>query len=233
MAAAPLVVAVADCEWRVDGVWRQDVNALSSIAYLVAAAALVAMARRRGRVRSSRLLVAGTALIGAGSFAYHAGSGPAVGVLHDVPIGLVVGYVAGWHLGRVRGDPRAASWLSVLAGIAVASGWLWSPAAGPAVLGVVAVLMVVAIAIEHLAAQARARERRSSARVGTRFPPVAALAVMAVSTWVAGHAASPLCDPASYVQPHALWHLSSAALIVTWFRWSETTTRAARSGRPS
>ena len=48
------------------------------------------------------------AVEGAGSLLYHAGDGGQF--LHDVALGAVLGFVAGWHLGRLTGAPTSARW---------------------------------------------------------------------------------------------------------------------------
>ena len=43
-----------------------------------------------------------------------------------------------------------------------------------------------------------------------------ALAAAGATCWWAGRTASPWCDPDSLLQPHAAWHLLSAAALAAW-----------------
>jgi hypothetical protein len=51
-----------------------------------------------------------------------------------------------------------------------------------------------------------------------RGPYLTALAATAAGAfcWWAGRTASPWCDPDSLLQPHAAWHLLTAAALAAW-----------------
>jgi hypothetical protein len=155
-----LVVALggSDCERIGTWVLRQPVNAVSSLAYVVAAAAV---ARRAIDSDGRRLLVAyagSLAGVGAGSVAYHGPQPGWAGPVHDVTIAVAVGLaiaVAGTRLRRGRQESSGAD----------------------------ALLLVVVVAA-------------------------------AVLAYAAGRTGSPVCRPASRLQPHAAWHVISAATAV-------------------
>jgi hypothetical protein len=90
--AADLPLGAADCEaWRA-GLLGQPTNAISALAFVVAAAWLIS--RVRGTVRPPRwpaLLVAvAVAATGVGSVLYHGVGGRVAHVLHDLSVAAVV-----------------------------------------------------------------------------------------------------------------------------------------------
>jgi hypothetical protein len=215
-------VAVTDCEWRIDGIWRQDVNTISSAAYLVAALATVAVVRRRGGPRALWVLAVATALEGVGSIAYHAGSSDLARFVHDVPLIAIVAFVVGWHVGRLSGAAERVAVIATLAaaGTAAVSWWAWPGS----VLG-------VALGVAVVAAGVAARRAPSRLRSSPLPWSLVALAAVAVLAWVAGRPDSPLCSPGSWLQPHAVWHVVSAAVLVAWARHASeaAATRVVRS----
>ena len=56
------------------------------------------------------------------------------------------------------------------------------------------------------------------ARRGVRLAVVGGLVVAGLAAYVAGRSASPFCDPHSWIQPHAAWHVlaAGAALSLVW-----------------
>lgn len=162
-----LLVALggSDCE-RI-GTWllRQPVNAVSSLAYVVAAAAVARRAVDRGRARRRLLLgYAGSlAGVGIGSVAYHGPQPGWAGPVHDATIVLAVG---------------------------------------------------LAVAV---VATAPPRPQRRLARADA---VLAALVLAAAVTYVAGRTGSAACRPDSGLQPHAAWHVLSAATAVVVTAWS-------------
>jgi hypothetical protein len=98
-----VAAATSDCELRDDWLLEQDVNAWSSLAY-VAAGLLLAWEVGRGRLPRAVLgLAVVTVAEGIGSLLYHGAASDVGQFLHDVPLIGALGFVAGWHVGRLVG----------------------------------------------------------------------------------------------------------------------------------
>ncbi len=196
-----------DCE-AADG-WGlgPDVNALSSLGYIVAGVALVWWVARGRQPRPVLLLAAVTILEGLGSLFAHGTGGRGALLLHDLALAGIAGYLAGWHAGRLRGRPTAgALWGTGLAVIAGAVTWpMVRPAAGAVIPGAAVAVVVVA--------EVGARVRGAAPVWTGHLLAVAGLAILA---WVGGRTGSLVCDPDSPLQLHAVWHLLTAYLVVAW-----------------
>lgn len=108
-----LALGASDCEALHAGLLGQPVNALSSLAYVVAAAHVL---RRRGPVGPAVALVA----VGAGSVLYHGPMPAGAEAAHD---GTIVALLAGasavaWHR-RAFPRPPAIAVAALVAGVAV------------------------------------------------------------------------------------------------------------------
>jgi hypothetical protein len=188
-------------------------NVVSAAGYLLGAGTL-AWGTITGRLRRhSLVLAAALALEGVGSFLAHGAGGDGAILVHDLALLAIVGYVAGWHLGRLVERAGAAAVAgSVTATLVGAAAWPWYPEVG----SLVAALAVAATAVSEVAAR-----RRGAPAVWTGSL-LAVVAVAAVA-WLAGRTGSPLCDPGSPLQFHALWHLLSAYVVAAWaFRAAAT-----------
>jgi 1-acyl-sn-glycerol-3-phosphate acyltransferase len=197
-----------DCELRDDSFLGQDVNAWTSLGYVAGGLLVAAVVVRRGLPRAFLALAAASVLAGAGSVAYHGGRGDAAQLLHDVPLLAALGFVAGWHAGRLTRRPPVTA-AAALAGLAVgagAGGLTWWLGAGPNVVVVALVAIVVAA---ELAAWRAGHDRIWNV-------PLLTLGVAALATWAAGTSSSPLCDAESWLQPHGLWHVLSALAALGW-----------------
>lgn len=204
----------ADCERRDDGLFEQDVNAWSSVAYLVAGAVIVRQVRRAGLPRALDVLAVLVALEGAGSFLYHGAASDLAQALHDVPLVAMLAFIAGWHGGRLVGQPERYAVVTAVGGIALgAAGSFVSGATNAAVA-----LFVGAIVITELVAR-----RRRLAPVWTAS--IVMFSVLAVGVWLLGTPASLACDPDSVVQPHGLWHVMTAIVPVLWVDRAYAATR--------
>lgn len=194
-----------DCERRDDWFLGQDVNAWTSLAYLACGVVIVSVVARRQLPRSFAALGVLVALEGVGSLLYHGGSGDLAQLLHDVPLVGALGFVVGWHTGRVAG--RAGAGALVGLGVGVGVGAVASIAGGTNVaVGVLVVVVVGAVLV--------GRRRR--------LPPVwsaplCAMTAVAGALWVLGTSDSPLCDERSWAQPHGAWHVVSALVVLAWF----------------
>jgi hypothetical protein len=199
-----------DCERR-PGRWRQPVNTLSSSAYVIAGAVMGEAARRRRRGPAPAALAAALVLEGVGSAAFHGRGDRFAHALHDLPLLVLAGHVAGWHVGRLaRGAPARTADRAALAGgaSAVVLGGVarrrW-PLATDAVVGASALTTAVADG---------AARRLGLAPVW--HAPLAGLLAASTVAWWAGRSGSRWCRPASRAQAHALWHAGSAAVLAWW-----------------
>ena len=151
-------------------------------------------------------LGAATALEGVGSLLYHGSDGRAGQVLHDGALVAVLGFVAGWHVGRLAGAAARTAVVGVGTGLAVG---VVAGATSSLLTNVAAVVgVVVVVRVEVLA------RHRGLAPVWTR--PLLVLAAAAVLAWLLGTPSSPACSAESWIQPHALWHVLSAVLVAAW-----------------
>ncbi|QQS24269.1 MAG: 1-acyl-sn-glycerol-3-phosphate acyltransferase [Actinomycetota bacterium] len=199
-------VDYSDCEARDEGWWQQDVNAWTSLGFVAVAVVLALAVQRRRMPRTVLLLAALAAAEGVGSLVYHGRSGDAGHLLHDLALIGLLGYVAGWHVGRLGARPWQGALLGTSTAL-VAGGVAWSFAeAATNVVAAVAVVVVVA-------AEVLARRRGMAPVWGVALLVLGALAVGA---WLIGTSASPACDARSLLQPHGLWHLIAAVLVLAW-----------------
>lgn len=199
-------VDYSDCEARDEGWWQQDVNAWTSLGFVAVAVVLALAVQRRRMPRTVLLLAALAAAEGVGSLVYHGRSGDAGHLLHDLALIGLLGYVAGWHVGRLGARPWQGALLGTSTAL-VAGGVAWSFAeAATNVVAAVAVVVVVA-------AEVLARRRGMAPVWGVALLVLGALAVGA---WLLGTSASPACDARSLLQPHGLWHLIAAVLVLAW-----------------
>ena len=200
-----------DCEMLRSGLAAQPVNAWSSLAFLAAGIWILCGGLRRREAR--RELLAFGALVTAnavGSFAYH-GPAPFWGHwAHDVPAVGVPLFVATHDLGLVRGWPVSRRLLTFVVFLACMGGVL---AIAPGSAPTIAVFLVPLAALGELGAFRsgfRPRPRDGwSPWMGWWLVVVATL-VLAVVSFLLGRTASATCDPASWLQFHALWHVLGA-----------------------
>ena len=219
------------CEPVTDGLLAEPVSAVSSLAFVVAALVVLALARDRTTGRPGPLLTVYAVLvaaIGLGSLVQH-GPDPAWSdVAHDLPLLatlVLVAADAAADLTPLRSRPGPTTW------------WTWWVAAPSAALLVVVVaapragdlaqggVALVAVALTL----ARVRATPAQAHVHTdvadhphadprlRRRAVTAVAVLALGAVIGSlsREGGPLCVPDSPWQGHAAWHvLASVALVV-------------------
>jgi glycerol-3-phosphate O-acyltransferase/dihydroxyacetone phosphate acyltransferase len=200
------MAGTADCEVRDNWFLEQDVNAWSSLAYVVAGMVLAAQVARHRLPTAVYALAAVVAAEGVGSLLFHGAAGDVSQFLHDVPLIGALGFVAGWHTGRLVGATDRGSLIGLVAGLVTAS-VLWAAAPG-ATNATVAVAIVVIVAASVVA------RRRGLA--GVWSPALLVLGIVAVAMWVLGSPDSPLCNTDSLFQPHAIWHVLTAVLALAW-----------------
>ena len=195
--------SVADCEVRDGWFFAQDVNAWSSLAYVAVGLYIVGAVGRRGLPGVFVVLGVATALEGVGSLLYHGVGGPAAEVVHDGALVALLGFVAGWHVGRLAGAAERAALVGLGTGLAV--GVVAGTTSSPLTNVAVAVGVVVIIGAEVLA------RHRGLTPVWTL--PLLVFAAAAVLAWQLGASSSLACAEESWIQPHALWHALSAVLV--------------------
>lgn len=199
--------AAADCERRDDWFLEQDVNAWTSLAYVAAGVLVIAVVVRRALPRAFVVFGVLAAGEGVGSLLFHGGSGRFAEFLHDAPLIGIVGFMAGWHTGRLHRPADAATGALVGAGIGLVAGVVAS--AVGATSAVAAVLGLVVATTELVA------RRRGLPRVWSVALTV--LTAVSFATWLAGRTDSALCDGQSWLQPHGIWHVLSALVLLGWF----------------
>ena len=196
-----------DCERHDDSFLGQDVAAWTSLGYVAVGVAVAVVGVRRGLPRPYLALAAVALLEGIGSVLYHGGSGDAAQVLHDAPLIGLLGFISGWHVGRLA--RASASGSGALAGLG--AGLVLGGVASA--VGLTNVASGVAVAVIVIAEVLARRRRRPAVWTASLL----VLVGIAIATWYAGTSGSPLCDEESLVQPHGVWHLLSALVVLTWF----------------
>ena len=196
----------ADCERRNDGFLEQDVNAWSSLAYLAVGVVIAIEVARARLPRAVAAFALATAVEGVGSFLYHGAASDLSQALHDIPLIAMLGFIAGWHVGRLLDRCE----LVALAGLALGTmastiTFVVAPGATNATVGVCIATIVIAEALAR---------RRAMAPVWT--PPILVFGAFAVGCWLLGTPDSPLCDADSWFQPHAVWHVATAIIALAW-----------------
>src|SRR5207245_3138403 len=88
------------CERTDRGVWAEPINALTNVGFLIAAAAAVRLWRRAGSDDGGSLaLIAVTAAVGLGSFAFHTLATRGAALLDVIPIAV---FIYGYFLLALR-----------------------------------------------------------------------------------------------------------------------------------
>jgi hypothetical protein len=202
--------AGGDCEQVRSGLLGQPANTVSATGYLVAGGwLLVLVCRRRAAPHRYRWFAAAVAANGVGSGLYHGPGWPGSGWCHDVAIVAVPVFVAADGLGGIRGwDDRVVTRVGLTATAAAAAGVLARPVTN------VAMFTAVTAAVLAEAAVARRPRPRGAGRAGRAV--VVATLVVGVAAYLLGRTGGPLCRPDSLLQPHALWHLLTAAAMAAW-----------------
>lgn len=192
-----------DCEHCRPGLISQPVNAASSLGYVAAGAAML---RTKGERRPVETMVAWSSIAaGLGSVAFHGPGDPISKFIHDAGLIALLSSAALSDLEQVTevklGWPAVA--MVPVVSVAVARS-RWSEPAQVAA-------GVAALTGETLRLRRR-RQRRGSIEDQAMLP-VAAIGAVA---HVLGRTGGPLCAPDSILQPHAFWHLTTAATV--WLR---------------
>ena len=193
-------LASSDCEAIREGFLGQPVNALSSGAYLVAGAALVADAAGTSGAHRHRLVTFGLAVAanGVGGVGYHGPGDRLSRWVHDSALLASLGLILVTDVEGLRRHPpsRPAALIVVLASGAAASHPSVSIAAQRVLTALAPVLEVL---------RRPARGYALTAGIG---------ALVHAGSRTGGR----LCRPESRLQGHALWHLVSALALWQWGR---------------
>jgi glycerol-3-phosphate O-acyltransferase / dihydroxyacetone phosphate acyltransferase len=206
LAASPSPGDTSDCEVRDDWFLEQDVNAWTSLAYVAVGALLLVAVVRRRVSPAFAALAAVVVAEGVGSWLYHGGTGDVAQFMHDVALVGALGFVAGWHVGRLAGGTDRMALVGLAAGV-VGGGAVWLVA--PGATNVVVAVLVATTVVAEIAAR-----RRGAPAVFT--VPLLVLGAVAVAMWWAGTPDSPACDEQSWVQPHGGWHIVTSVLVLAW-----------------
>lgn len=198
------------CERLGPEFWVQPASAWTSLAFVVAGAAILAVAWRRRDSAAGRLQIALgilTALNGVGSVIQH---GPAPvwnPVVHDPPLMGVLALVAADGFADLTGRRLRHAWWVVPTAACVVLAALWPGVSA----GAQSAVAVVAVGVTLL----RARRRPT-----VRPRAVAAMALLGVGGAVGtlSRPGWPWCDPssawfASGWSGHAVWHVLAAASL--------------------
>jgi hypothetical protein len=204
-----LALGGSDCEAWHPGLLHQPVNALSSLAYVLAGAWLAtrpgdgAADRMRGVVYGAA--VAGTGL---GSLLYHGPQWAGSAFVHDAAVPAALLFIAVDDVALVRGWTRRREMAGYAAGLGAASLLV---AVVPASSGTAAAASgALAVTAEVVVA------RRGWRAPGRTVLTVAGTVVAAGVAALAGRTGSPWCRPHSLVQGHAWWHLLTVAALLEW-----------------
>jgi hypothetical protein len=197
----------ADCEVHDGGLFAQDVNAWSSLAY-VAVGAIITVNVVRRRIPVAFLALAAVITVeGIGSVLYHGDPSDTARLVHDAAAIAMLGFIAGWHAGRVvNGRSSVGAMIGLAAGLAagIVGG---STSAAVTNASVVGGITIVALS------EVVARRRRLVPILDVTTLALGALAGLA---WVLGTSDSPLCAERSWAQPHGAWHILSALVMLVW-----------------
>jgi hypothetical protein len=201
----PAVVAASDCERCRPGLVTQPANTASSLAYVAAGAAALADARRHPARDRPGARAVGWSLVaaGLGSVAYHGPGGVVGRWAHDASLLAMTGLIALADVHHGRGTQPAAAEIVAVTAVASAAAHPRTSAVAQAVAAGGALAAEVHRHLVH-----GHDERRD----------VLAAAVFAagLGLHVGGRTGRPLCQPGSPLQPHAAWHVLSAAAV--WLR---------------
>lgn len=222
------------CEAARDGIVRQPANTLSNVGFIIAG---LFVAWRAGAPTGSGSVLAthpglaasyacGVVLLGPGSAAMHASQSALGGHLDTLSMYVVASFAASYAL--MRWLHRGPLFLAQVFSLAVAGCELVGQVPGKVPLlmfaGNVAfaALLLVAITLEVL------MHRRRQTRIDLRWGVGAVLTmVVALVIWTLSQHA--WCDPHSWLQGHAAWHLLGAVAAYLLFRMWDSEQQAGQT----
>lgn len=189
------MVAASDCEHCRDGFVTQPANTVSSLAYVVAGADLLR------RPDPDRPFAWAVIAVGLGSVAYHGPGGTWGKWTHDASLIAMLGLMALSDATVVDGRPMPDA---SVAAVAVAAAAAAHPRTTDA--------SQVAVGLLAISAEGRRHLRSSSPREVLVALP---LMTSGLVFHLLGRTDERWCRPNSLAQPHAAWHVLSAASLWT------------------
>jgi hypothetical protein len=205
----------ADCEFLAAGFLAQPINAVSSLAFVVAGF-LLFLAGTRGGFRGPLAAAFSATLVavGIGSVAFHGPGGVVADWVHDgsitallVLIGAAeIGSAIGWHQRRV-----VWAW-AVVSAVLWSVEWIWS-GAGDTLNAPLAAFAVVGVLVTQKASAPAPEERTGGILAGLTILGLGGLIMLLSRT------GGPLCAPNSVLQGHAIWHVLAASGIFVYARF--------------
>lgn len=217
----PDVAAGANfCEAARSGLIKQPANTFSNLGFVVAGLA-AAFYLDRHWSSTSHLLApfpALIALLGQGSMGMHATQSSLGGRFDVGSMYLVAGFAAAYGITRLLGRGMAA--LATLFVVLVVAAEIFGASDIPAPLVdtagnlAFAVLLLLAVVVE-VVIQRRPDDPQSW---GWALAALGAM-VVAFVIWSLSHSGGPWCDPNSWLQGHAVWHLLCAMAAYGLFRF--------------
>lgn len=205
-----LAAGGTDCEVFSDGWLLQPVNAMSSLAFSLAGALVIAWARRaEGHERTLRVIVGlSMVMTGLGSFLFHGFDSPVAQFLHDITFLVTIWILAVINVSETRRWSRHVGWGTVGIGAVAFSVAL---VIGPRITNVLTLVVAVVLVAADLTLH-----RDGSVRTSWYWISLVAM-ILAIAAFVLGRTSGPLCDPSSLLQGHGVWHVLSAIAITTYF----------------
>jgi hypothetical protein len=199
---------IGDCEALRDGFLHQPANALSSLAFLLAAGWIVSRATKVPAERPELFALAAiVAANGVGSFGFHGPFGTSFRWFHDLSALSVPLFVIVHDGGLVRGAAVPRRLRALAAGVAVIAALL---AIWPHLLVPLGFAGAVGAAMGELAAFRAGYRPRPGNATGVQIAAWAlvlgALALAGLA-FLLGRSTSTWCRPESWFQAHAAWHL--------------------------
>ena len=210
-------IASSDCERIGSGALAQPVNAWSSLAFLLAGAWVLTLASR-ARTRRVELVVYGVAVASnaAGGMLFHGWQSEGARWVHDVAILSVLVFIAAF--GAARRWDRGTGWTIRVFAISLAALGAMLAVVPSATYAVYALVGVAAGLGEVLEIHRELPEIRRQGVPAERRALLGAIAAFALgaTAFFVGRTGGPLCDPASPMQWHAVWHVAGAAAMALY-----------------
>jgi len=205
-------IGASDCEaLNSAALLAQPVNTVTSLAYVVAGLIVVIVGNRTAQRAQSFTFGACLAAIGFGSVAFHGPQPTGAQVMHDLPIVVTFVFMLVTDANLIW--PRVRPVLAWFAGGAALATAVSIASLDAARIG----LAVVVIALVGCEVVIWRRGQSAASQSPISILSLIGILVVAGLAWLGGRTGSPLCDPATTLQLHGLWHLLSAVAIFGWW----------------
>jgi len=203
-------LGAGDCERLLGTGLVQPVNAWSSLAYAVVGLALIVSARWSDDWERTVRFVFGLLLIatGIGSFLYHGSQPAGAGFVHDITFLAALWFLILVNGGSALGWGSRMIWGAFAASLVLMTALLLGmPTATNILTGVSVVALIGSDLLLH----------RVGGLNGRWYATALVLFAGSLIANVLGRTGGPACVPGSLIQPHALWHVLSAAVLGAYF----------------